>query len=109
MDELPVGEPVDARSAGRPGRSPLDGRFVSLVPVDPTVHAHGLFANAHDGSDEAARIWTYMAYGPWDDEQSMRGWLDTLPASDDPLFFTVIDRETGDPVGIVTFMNVDPS
>jgi RimJ/RimL family protein N-acetyltransferase len=109
MDELPVGEPVDATSAGRPGRSHLDGGFVSLVPVDPTVHGHGLFANAHDGSDEAARMWTYMAYGPWDDEQSMRGWLDTLPVSDDPLFLTVIDREAGDPVGIVTFMNVDPA
>ncbi len=107
MDELPVGEPVDVRPAGRPRRSPLDGRFVSLVPVDPSVHAHGLYANAHDGSDEAQRMWTYMGYGPWEDEASMREWLDSLLASDDPLFLTVIDRETTDPVGIVTFMNVD--
>ena len=37
-------------------------------------------------------MWTYMAYGPWPDEASMRGWLDPLPASEDPLFLTVIDR-----------------
>jgi RimJ/RimL family protein N-acetyltransferase len=107
VDELPVGEPVDAKPARRPRRSPLEGKFVSLVPVDPSAHGHGLYANAHDGSDEALRMWTYMGCGPWDDEASMRGWLDPLPASDDPLFLTVIDRETSDPVGIVTFMNVD--
>jgi len=109
MDGPRVGEPVDATPAGRPRRSPLEGTFVSLVPVDPAAHGHGLYANSHDGSDEADRMWTYMAYGPWDDEEAMRSWLDTLPASDDPLFFTVIERETDDPVGIVTFMNVDPA
>lgn len=82
---------------------------MSLVAVDPEAHAHGLFAATHDGSDEAVRMWTYMAYGPWPDEPAMRGWLDTLPASEDPLFLTVIDRRAGDPVGIVTFMNVDPA
>ena len=39
----------------------------------------------------------------------MRTWLDLLPASEDPLFLTVIERSTGDPVGIVTFMSVDPA
>jgi RimJ/RimL family protein N-acetyltransferase len=54
-------------------------------------------------------MWTYLAYGPWPDEAAMRGWLDRLPASEDPLFLAVIDRPTGDPVGIVTFMSVDPA
>ena len=54
-------------------------------------------------------MWTYLAYGPWPDEASMRGWLEPLPASEDPLFLAVIDRPTGDPVGIVTFMSVDPA
>jgi RimJ/RimL family protein N-acetyltransferase len=80
---------------------------VTLVPVDPAAHAAGLFAAAHDGSDEAARMWTYLPYGPWADEAAMRQWLDRLPASEDPLFFTVIDRTAGDPVGVVTFMNID--
>jgi hypothetical protein len=95
-DERPVGETVGTTPARRPGRVPLEGRFVSLVPLDPDVHAHGLFAASHDGSDEAARMWTYLAYGPWSDEASMRGWLEPLPASEDPLFLVVIDP-TGDP------------
>ena len=108
-DERPVGEPVGTTPARRPARVPLEGRFVSLVPVDPEVHGHGLYATSHDGSDEAARMWTYLAYGPWPDEPSMRAWLDPLPASDDPLFFAVIDRATGDPVGIVTMMSIEPA
>jgi RimJ/RimL family protein N-acetyltransferase len=108
-DERPVGEPVGTTPAKRPTRAPLEGRFVTLVPVDPQAHGHGLFASSHDGSDEAERMWTYLAYGPWPDEPAMRAWLDLLPASDDPLFLTVIERATGDAVGIVTFMSVDPA
>jgi RimJ/RimL family protein N-acetyltransferase len=108
-DERPVGEPVGTTPAKRPARSPLEGRFVTLVPLDLEAHAHGLFAYSHDGSDEAARMWTYLAYGPWPDETAMRTWLELLPQSEDPLFLTVIDRATGDPVGIVTFMSVDPA
>ena len=106
-DERPVGPPVGTTPARRPARVPLEGRFVSLVPVDPQAHGHGLFTTSHDGSDEATRMWTYMSYGPWPNESSMRQWLDLLPASGDPLFFTVIDRATGEPVGIVTMMSID--
>jgi RimJ/RimL family protein N-acetyltransferase len=108
-DERPVGEPVGTTPAKRPARSPLEGRFVTLVPADPEAHAHGLFASSHDGSDEAASMWTYLPYGPWPNETAMRTWLELLPVSEDPLFLTVIDRATGDPVGIVTFMSVDPT
>jgi RimJ/RimL family protein N-acetyltransferase len=108
-DERPVGAPVGTTPARRPARAPREGRYVSLVPVDPEAHGHGLFASSHDGSEESARMWTYLAYGPWPDEAAMRAWLDLLPASEDPLFLAVIDRATGDPVGIVTFMSVDPA
>jgi RimJ/RimL family protein N-acetyltransferase len=103
----PVGEPVSTTPARRPPRAVVEGRFVSLAPVDPQAHGARLFANAHDGSDEAARMWTYMPYGPWPDEAAMLLWLDRLPASEDPLFFTVVERATGEPVGVVTFMSVD--
>jgi RimJ/RimL family protein N-acetyltransferase len=78
------------------------------VPLDPVAHGAGLYAASHDGSEEAGRLWTYLAYGPWPDERAMRAWLDPLPGSDDPLFLTVVDRATGDAVGIATFMSIDP-
>ena len=102
-----MGEPVDTTPARRPVREPLVGRFVSLVPVDPDAHAAGLFAASHDGSDESDRMWTYLAYGPWPDSGAMRAWADTLPASEDPLFFTVVDVATHAPVGVVSYLNID--
>ena len=108
MTGLPVGEPVDPTPARRPAREPIVGRFVSLVPVEPGTHAAGLFAASHDGSEEAGRMWTYMAYGPWDDEAGMGAWLETLPPSQDPLFFTALDP-AGAPVGMASFLNVDPA
>ena len=107
-DDRPVGDPVGTAPARRPAREPLKGRYVSLVPVDPVRHTPGLFASAHDGSAEAGRMWTYLPYGPWPDEDAMRSWVEGLPASDDPLFFTVVES-TGDPVGVTTFMNIDPT
>jgi RimJ/RimL family protein N-acetyltransferase len=105
---LPVGEPVDPTPARRPPRATIVGRFVSLVPIDPEAHGPGLFAASHDGSAEAARMWTYMPYGPWADEAGMRAWLDTLPGSEDPLFFAVLDAGER-PIGMVSLLNTDPA
>jgi len=105
---LPVGEPVDPTPARRPPREPMVGRFVSLVPIDPDEHGPSLFSATHDGSEEAARMWIYMPYGPWADAGAMRAWLDALSATDDPVFFTVLN-DVGDPIGMVSFLNIDPT
>jgi RimJ/RimL family protein N-acetyltransferase len=99
----PVGEPVDATAAGVPARTRREGRFVALVPVDPDAHAASLFEATRD----APEVWTYLGYGPFDDETAMGAWLASLVPSGDPLFLTVVDRSSGSPVGVVAFMNVD--
>ena len=103
LGRLPVGEAVDAAPARRPVRRERDGRYVALRPVDPSEHAGQLFAATRDEPE----VWTYMAYGPFADESEMRGWMATLAASEDPLFMTVIDRTSGGPVGVASFMNID--
>jgi RimJ/RimL family protein N-acetyltransferase len=105
---LPLGEPVGPTPARLPTRQPIAGRFVALVPIDPVAHGPGLFGSSHDGSDEASWMWTYMPYGPWADEAGMRAWLATLPVSEDPLFFAVLDA-SGEPIGMVSFLNIDPA
>ena len=64
--------------ARRPARAGARGPVRLARPGGPRRARAGLFAAAHDGSDEAARMWTYLAYGPWPDEAAMRGWLETL-------------------------------
>jgi RimJ/RimL family protein N-acetyltransferase len=105
-NDLPLGDPVDPTRARTPPAVPMVGTWVSLVPIDPAAHAAGLFAAAH-GSRERDAVWTYMAYGPFDDELAMRTWLDGYAGSEDPRFYTVLDRKTDTPVGVVSYLNVD--
>jgi RimJ/RimL family protein N-acetyltransferase len=102
---LPVGERVDDRPARAPERRPLEGRYVSLRPVDP-ADADALWRAAHDGSTEAGRLWTYMPYGPFEDAGTMGAWLRECSTAHDPLFLTVVSRTLG-PVGMTSFLNVD--
>ena len=101
---LPVGETVEIRDADAPSTSPMDGRFVRLVPVEPG-HATVLFPASH-GDETTEAMWTYLSYGPFADEAQMRSWLEGIAGSDDPRFFTVIDLATGDPVGVVSYLNI---
>ncbi len=103
---LPVGAAVSGEPAALPPRTPLQGGFVSLVPVDARAHAQGLYAASHGTAQVEDAVWTYLPYGPFPDEASMRAWLESLEPSQDPLFFTVIDQR-GEPVGVVSFLNVD--
>jgi RimJ/RimL family protein N-acetyltransferase len=103
---LPLGDPVDPTPAIAPSAVPMVGTWVSLVPVDPVSHVAGLFSAAH-GSPERDAVWTYMTYGPFDDEGAMATWLDGCAGSEDPRFYTVLDRRTDTPVGVVSYLNVD--
>ena len=104
----PVGEPVEDRPARAPERRTLHGRYVSLRPVDARADAEPLWDAAHDGSDAASLVWTYLSYGPFEADGGMREWLRECEPSDDPLFLTVVSRQDG-PVGMAAFLNVDLS
>lgn len=105
MPPFPVGEPVEGGAARAPERRQLAGRYVSLEPVDPAAHGEALWRAAHDSSAEAIEMWTYMPYGPFEDADLMRAWLEEVAPSDDPLFLAV----TGDegPIGMASFLNSD--
>jgi RimJ/RimL family protein N-acetyltransferase len=103
---LPVGADVTGGPAVAPSRTPLDGAFASLVPVDAREHAAALYAASHGTAEVEDAVWTYLPYGPFPDEAAMRTWLGSLEPSVDPLFLTVLDRGRH-PVGVVSFLNVD--
>lgn len=106
--ERSVGETVEGGPARAPGRETIQGRYVALRPVEPVTDADPLWRVAHDGSAEASLLWTYMPYGPFADVDEMRGWLEGVGRSEDPLFLTVSSHERG-PVGMAAFLNVDLS
>jgi RimJ/RimL family protein N-acetyltransferase len=102
----PLGEPVSGPPSVAPERRVLEGRYVRLVPTEPD-HAAGLFAAWH-GVPGGEELWTYLPFGPFADEASMREWVTWAANSADFLYRTVVDRATDAPVGMASFMRVEP-
>jgi RimJ/RimL family protein N-acetyltransferase len=90
--------------ARRPERAPLAGETVRLEPVDPDRHAVDLFRSSKD----APALWDYLAYGPFPNQQVFADWLKERAASDDPLFYAVVDLESGTARGMASFMRFKP-
>jgi len=106
---LPVGSPVEPiEDIKPPSRTPLQGKYISLVPIDPERDAPELFAGSH-GSEEKNKIWTYLGYGPFADVAAMRQWLAVQAASTDPSFFCVVDNASNRRIGMVSYLNIVPT
>jgi RimJ/RimL family protein N-acetyltransferase len=103
-----VGAPVEPLPSGRaPGREALLGAHVRLEPVDVAAHARSLYALSHAKVEDAV-LWTYLAYGPFADQGAFEQWLAERAASTDPLFFAVIDRQSGQASGMASYLNIVP-
>jgi RimJ/RimL family protein N-acetyltransferase len=105
LADLPIGDAVSIAPALRPERTELAGRFVRVVPLDPARHAADLFAETH-GPDEERRWW-YLGDGPYRDCAAFAAALADKAASQDPLFFAVIDAVSGKACGYQTLMRID--
>ena len=75
-----------------------------LEPVDPARHANDLFL----ASEGAAALWDYLAYGPFENQRVFTEWLKERAASDDPLFYAVIDRASRQARGMASLMRIVP-
>ena len=105
--DQPIGEVVDAHPAGRPARTTLAGRCVALAPLDAAAHADALFEAANGG--EKDRVWTYLFDGPYADRAAFRANIEAKAASEDPLFFAILDKPSGRAVGYQTFLRIEPA
>jgi RimJ/RimL family protein N-acetyltransferase len=83
---------------------PLQGRYCRLEPLDPARHGDDLFAaSMAPGAEERHR---YLFETPME-RGDFQAWLETRAASEDPLFFAVIDVESGRCEGRQTLMRID--
>ena len=103
----PIGDPVPAWTPPpRPARDAMSGAYCRLEPLDAARHAADLFeANRRDAD---GRMWTYLAYGPFDTLDAYRSWAERMAASDDPLFFAVVDTASGRAAGVASYLRIDP-
>jgi RimJ/RimL family protein N-acetyltransferase len=105
--DWPVGIPVGGEPARRPERRTLAGRFVTLVPLDPAAHGEDLYRGSHGGGNE--RVWTYLFEPPFGDRAAFLKHLEAKAASNDPLFYCILDNASGRAVGYATLMRIEPT
>ena len=100
----PVGLPVNAFPAARPGVARLEGRFGRIEKLD-AGHAADLWAGVR-GQDA---LWSYMPYGPFTDERAFNAWIAERAALEDPFAYAIVDGESGRALGIFTLMEIRPA
>lgn len=100
-----IGLPVDKELCWRPEWAVLEGAYTRLEPLDANRHVQQLF-DAFDGHDD---LWTYMPHGPFETIQDLQEWIESVQNKDDPMFFAVINRKTGQAVGVASYLRIDPS
>jgi len=95
---------LDWKPARVPKKVPLEGATVVLEPVDPTRHAAALY----ESSKDAPELWKHLAYGPFKDQAEFTSWLHDRAATDDPLFYALVDRAAGEARGMASYLRMEP-
>jgi RimJ/RimL family protein N-acetyltransferase len=97
----------DPSPAPRPQRTTLEGRYVRLVPLDPAAHAEDLWnlvsPPEHDG------LWEYLFDGPYRERAAFNASLAKKAATEDPLFFAILEQPSGRAVGYASLMRIEPA
>jgi RimJ/RimL family protein N-acetyltransferase len=103
----PIGPPVPGWTPRpRPPRTPMAGRTCRVEPLEVTRHGAALYrANAGDAAGE---MWTYLSVGPFESEARYLEWLTQAQAGDDPLFYAIVDGASGAPLGLASYLRIDP-
>lgn len=95
----------DWQSRPFPARVPLEGDYVMLEPLDPDRHGDGLFEASVMGDADGRFRW--LGEYPPQDRAALQPWLEKAATSADPLFFAVIDRQSGRVAGRQALMRID--
>ena len=104
----PIGFPVpDWNPPPPPPREPMHGRFCRLEPLSVERHADQLFAA--NSLDLDGRMWTYLAYGPFERVEDFREWLLSNASAADPLFYAIVDLSRESPVGVASYLRITPA
>ncbi len=97
----PLGEPVEWAPAPVPDRTPLQGSYVLLRPIDPAGDAGPLYKASREEA-----IWTYLFDGPYSDFGEFCRHLEAAARLDDPLRYTIVREDR--PEGMASYMRIEP-
>ena len=75
-----------------------------IEPLDPSRHGDQLFA----ATARADSTWFYLPYGPFAGKNEFMRWLEERAPIEDPLTYTIIDRDAHSAQGLASFMSIVP-
>ncbi len=104
--DLPVGPEVDPSASRLPERSPMEGRCISLAPLDAKVHGESLWENLRGPENE--KLWLYLFDGPFRDRAAFDADLQQKALSHDPLYFAILDQVSHRAVGYAAYLRMEP-
>jgi RimJ/RimL family protein N-acetyltransferase len=84
----------------------MAGVHVAMEPLDPGKHGDALWAGT--GGIENRALWKYMHSGPFAERGTFDAYLTEKAASEDPLYFAVVDLATGKAAGHAAYLRIDP-
>ncbi|MFT5259735.1 MAG: RimJ/RimL family protein N-acetyltransferase [Saprospiraceae bacterium] len=103
-----VGAPIsDWRAATWPRDIPMVGKSCRLEAFSAQKHIDDLYLAFI--KDAAGGNWTYMPYGPFDSKEAFAEWALSTCVAQDPKFYTIIDCKTDKPVGMASYLRIDPN
>ncbi|AAV96419.1 GNAT family N-acetyltransferase [Ruegeria pomeroyi] len=106
-----LGQPIGAalphwRGCPRPERQRMEGSFARLEPLSAARHGADLWHAF--AADTEGHGWTYLPFGPFDDQAGMTAFLEAMSKTEDPLYFAICDRASGRAQGIASYMRIQP-
>ena len=87
-----------------PSKRSMLGQYCELHAVDVKRHGDALYAALCNGDSDYN--WTYMPYGPFESRSAFDAWLAKLPNSSDTLFYSIINKVTGQAAGITSYLRI---
>ncbi|ADZ69639.1 GNAT family N-acetyltransferase [Polymorphum gilvum] len=105
-----LGQPIGPDVADWTGVRPpdaiaMEGRLCRVEPLDADRHAADLFASWQADAD--GRNWTYLGYGPFENSDACRAFLDAMAGRRDPLFHAIVDKASGKALGVASYLRID--
>lgn len=77
-----------------------------LTPLDMRLHSDALWEATRGEQNDA--LWQYLAEGPFRDREAFNKTFESMAASEDPLFFAIIDRASERAAGRASYLRIDP-
>lgn len=105
------GQPVGPALEGwterpRPARTPIEGRYCRIEPLDVERHVDDLYAAYMEAPD--GRDWTYLFPERPADPAAFGAYLAKAAASNDPLHYAIVAADSGRAVGTAALMRIEP-